>query len=129
MVSVVRWLLIKPILSLFTILVYFQNHFPSFIMMDFAKNEPILIALQLFETLKNDVAFPKKKVPTYISFRRLWWGPPSLPLWGDVVYGWSLTWFHSFDFIARKKNCILENVLFLCQCFGATNAQIQTLEI
>ena len=90
MVSVVRWLLIKPILSLFTILVSFQNHFPSFIMMDFAKNEPILIALQLFETLKNDVAFPKKKVPTYISFRRLWEGPPSLPLWGDVVYGWSL---------------------------------------
>ena len=36
----------------------------------------------------NYVGFAPNKVPTFISFHRLLGGFPSLPLWGDLVYGW-----------------------------------------
>ena len=40
--------------------------------------------------LKKDVSFAQNRVPPPISLRLLLGVPPSLPLWGDIFYGWSL---------------------------------------
>ena len=57
-------------------------------------------AFKTFWDLKNYVGFAQNKVPIFISFHRLWGGPPSLPLWGDVVYGWPLK---SLNFLTTLK--------------------------
>ena len=47
--------------------------------------------LKIFLEVIDYVGFAPNKVPIFISFHWLFGGPPSLPLWGDVVYEWSLT--------------------------------------
>jgi hypothetical protein len=43
------------------------------------------------------------KVPIFIAFHRLLGGPPSLPLWVDIVYGWPLTRFNKLSDMLNSK--------------------------
>ena len=40
----------------------------------------------------------------FISFPQLFWGSPSLPLWGNVVYGWPLSTYLRLDLVLSWIN-------------------------
>ena len=41
--------------------------------------------------LWDDITSTENRVPPPVTSCHLLGVPPSLPLWGDVIYGWSLT--------------------------------------
>ena len=46
--------------------------------------------------LWGDITSSENRVPPTVTSIHLLRVPPSLPLWGDVIYGWSLTQFTFF---------------------------------